>query len=111
VGATLLAYLMAMVLAISGALKLRSATRLGIGILPGPVLELFAALLLAAAPLMAWGLPAWLLVGGIVLLVASSTHHGLLLRAARRGREASEARRLEAHLKYPKSSDRGDNLR
>ena len=110
-GATLLAYLMAMVLAVSGALKLRSATRLGIGILPGPVLEMGTALVFAAAPLLAWRLPAWLFAGGIVLVVASSSRHALLLRTMRQHREASEARRLEAHVKYLSGLEPGDEAK
>ena len=99
-GATLLAYLLAVVLAVSGALKLRAAARLGIGLLPGPLLEMIVAVAVAASPLMAWDLPIWLLVGAIVLLVASSTHHALLLRDVRRRRRASESVRLEAHVRY-----------
>jgi uncharacterized membrane protein HdeD (DUF308 family) len=108
VAATLLAYLMAMVLAISGALKLKSSNRLGLGIAPGSVLELVMALMLAAAPLMAWRVPTWFFACAIALVIGSSTHHAFLLGAARRRRKASEAKRLEFHVLHQMPGGLGD---
>jgi hypothetical protein len=104
-GMTLLAYLLAAMLAVSGALKARSGARLGIGLVPGALIELMAGVAVAAVPLMGRALPVWLIVAAVSLVIASSAHYGLVLRRIRQRREASEGGRLAAYVKYLSRSD------
>jgi hypothetical protein len=107
-GLTLLAYLLAAMLAVSGALKARSGARLGIGLLPGALLELLAGVAIAALPLFGGRLPVWVVVGAVVVVVASSAHYALVLRRIRLRREDSEGGRLAAYVKYLSEPGRND---
>ncbi len=103
--AMVLSWLIAAMLALSGAVKARSGARQGLGILPGVLAELLAGVAFAAMPLAGVGPPVWLTVAAVVLLIASTTHHGLVLRRLRRRREASEGGRLAAYVKYLSEPD------
>ncbi len=97
---TALAFLMAALLALSGALKARSGLRVGIGILPGVLLELVVAIGFAAVPLVGRTPPLWVFVLGTALLVGSSLHYATVIRRLARSRESSEGGRLAAYVKY-----------
>jgi hypothetical protein len=102
---TLLAFLLAALLATSGAVKVRSGRRVGLDVLPGTALELIAALGLPGMAVSTGRLPGWLLVGSLLLFFASSTHHVRHLRAIRRRRDASEGGRLAAYVRYLSAVD------
>jgi hypothetical protein len=108
VGVTLLSWLLAAMLAVSGALKARSGARLGIGVLPGAMAELLLGVGFAATPLFAVSLPVWAILFAVLLLLGSSIHYAVVLRRIRRRREESEAGRLAAYVRYLSSSSEDD---
>lgn len=107
-----LLFSVAVLLVVSGAVKARSASRLGLG---PPILaltELFAAVVLAAVAVsgaLGGTLGPWLAMAGVVLVLGSSVRHALAVRDRRRHREATEARRLETYLRVARAreSDEG----
>lgn len=103
-----LLFLTATLLAVSGALELRSLTRSGLGIPLLPVVELVAALCLAAfatSGLASPGPARWLVPGGVLLVLVSSVRTTLRLREQRRLRELSTASRLATYVKHMTGSD------
>ena len=101
---TFLLLVTAAFVAMSVGVKLRSTSRLGLGMRPLALLELVAALGLAALVLpsspsgttvVRWAVPA-----AILLVVVSSVDHALRLGARRRARADSEGGRLATYLKY-----------
>jgi len=99
-----------LLLLVSGAVKLRSGHRAGLGLQPLTLLELLSAGVLclgAAAGLAAAPIAAVLVPMGTVLVVASSVHFWTRLSAHRRQREITEARRLETYVKYLSRADDG----
>jgi hypothetical protein len=102
---TFLAFLLASLLATSGVVKVRSGHRVGLGILPGTVLELVGALALAAMAASAEPLPGWTVAGALVLFLVSSAHHVSQVRVIRRRRKENEGGRLAAYVRYISASD------
>lgn len=103
-----LLFSVAVLLVVSGAVKARSASRLGLG---PPILaltELFVAVILAAVAVSgAFGavLGPWLAMAGVALVLGSSVRHALAVRDKRRRRDASEARRLEVYLSVAQAQE------
>ena len=91
----------AVLLAVSGAVKARASVRLGLGTPVLSLVELLCAVAVAgvsvrgvAGPVVGPGLA----TAGVLLLVVSSVRHARAVRGRRQRREASEARRLQAFL-------------
>jgi hypothetical protein len=101
---SLLSFLAAVLLVMSGALKIRSGRRFGVGFSPLAVVEIIAgvalAVLSARGALGAEGLPRWSVPAGVVLVLVSTTVHALKLRAERLQLAESEGGRLVAYVKY-----------
>ncbi len=99
-----LATLTAVLLFMSGGLKIRSARRVGLGIGLLPLAEVAVGLLvgLAGMAVAASGatLPRWSLPVAILLLLGSTAHHGSRLAERRRQRAETEGGRLRTHLEY-----------
>jgi hypothetical protein len=102
---TFLAFLLAALLIASGVVKVRSGQRAGLGLLPGTLVELVGAVVLAGSAMATGRLPAWAVVAALGIFFASSLHHVGRLRAIRRRREESEGGRLAAYVKYLSASD------
>lgn len=102
---TFLAFLLAALLVTSSVVKIRSGQRVGLGLLPGTLLELAGALALAGGAVATGSLPGWAVALALVLFFASSVHHVGRLRDLRRRREESEGGRLAAYVKYLSASD------
>jgi drug/metabolite transporter superfamily protein YnfA len=100
---SLLLLLTSAMLAVSGAVKLRSAARRGSGLSLLALGEMLVAVALAwlalpgvsGAPFTRWAVP-----GAVLLLLGSSAHHGLRLGAYRRRRAESEGGRLVNYVRY-----------
>ncbi len=95
---------------LSGLGKLRASRRGGPLVLMLSVLEIcfgmiVAFLAMAAPPSPSLGMV--LVVGGVVLVLASSAVATLKLAAARRAREASEGARLATYIRYLSARDGG----
>ena len=103
-----LLFSVAVLLAVSGAVKARASARLGFGV---PVLSLTELLMAVVAAALAVsgavgsGAGPWVAVAGVALLVVSSVRHARAVRQQRRWREASEARRLETYLQMARPGD------
>lgn len=101
---TFLLFITAALVAISGGLKLRSTSRVGLGLAPLAVLEMVAALGLAALVLPSrWSgttVERWSVPVAIVILIASSIDHAIRLRSHRRARAETEAGRLVNYVRY-----------
>ncbi|NNF13661.1 MAG: hypothetical protein HKN72_10570 [Gemmatimonadetes bacterium] len=101
---TFLLFVTAALVAVSGGLKLRSTSRVGLGVRPLAFLELVSALGLAALilpnPLSGTAVVRWAVPAAILLLVVSSVDHALRLRAYRKARADSEGGRLATYVKY-----------
>lgn len=103
-----LLFSVAVLLVVSGAVKARAASRLGLG---PPILaltELLLAVVLAGVAVSgALGavLGPWLAMAGLALMLGSSVRHALAVRDRRRRREASEARRLETYLRVARAQE------
>ena len=100
---TPLLILTAILLAVSGAFKLRAAARAELGLHSFSLLELVAAvalmvLTMAASLSAEQGFGA--VVAAVVLIVVSSWHLGKSLGRRRRLRGLTEGRRLETYVKY-----------
>lgn len=98
--------LTALLLVLSGAFKLRAASRGGVGLHLLSVIELLGGvglmLRMTAPPVPAeQGMAA--AVGAVVLIVVSSVHLGRQLAHRRRLRDLTEGRRLENYLKIQAS--------
>ena len=98
-----------LMLAVSGALKIRGTSRFGLGVSPLALLELGAAvgLMFLALPgadragtLVRLSVPC-----AVVLLVVSSVDHARRLGAQRRHRADTEGSRLVRHIRFPSSDD------
>lgn len=101
----------ALLLLLSGGLKVRSGMRVGVGFSPLAAVEVVAGLafLVAAMPgLLQGGLPRWALPIGVVLVFGSTAEHMLRLRRRRRFREESEAGRLQAYLQVNARTEEAD---
>lgn len=109
---TFLLFVTAVFVAASSGLKLRSTSRVGLGLRPLALLELAAALGLAAlvvpGPLSGTSVARWAVPAAILLLVVSSVDHAVRLRAYRRARAQSEGGRLAAYVKYLSVQAEGD---
>jgi hypothetical protein len=101
---SLLSFLAALLLMTSGALKIRSGRRLGVGVSPLAALEVVAGVVLAALSVRnALGIdgpPRWAVPAGVLLVLISTAVHGQKLRAERLQRAESEGGRLVAYVKY-----------
>lgn len=99
-----LATLTAILLFISGGLKLRSSRRVGLGIAPLPLIEIVVGLLVGMAGMAAAAagttLPRWSLPVALLLLLVSTGHHATRLGEHRRRRAETEGGRLRTHLEY-----------
>lgn len=102
---TLLAFFLASLLVTSSVVKMRSGQRIGLGVLPGTVLELLGALGVAVVGVTTGRLPGWAVAGALVLFLLSSAHHVGRVRAIRRRRQESEGGRLAAYVRYLSISD------
>ena len=92
-----------LLLLVSGGVKLRSGERARLGVQPLTLLELLAAGLLclgAAGGLGAASISLVLVPACTGLVIVSSVHFWSRLRAHRRRRELTEARRLETYVRY-----------
>ncbi|MEM7414719.1 MAG: hypothetical protein AAF389_04420 [Gemmatimonadota bacterium] len=94
----------ALLLLVSGALKVRSGRRVGTGFSPLVLGELLlGALILVVAATSALSvelIPRWLLPVGVGLVFVSTAEHASRLKKRRLAREESEAGRLHAYVKY-----------
>jgi hypothetical protein len=106
---TVLLILTSAMLAVSGAVKLRTTSRVGLGLAPLALLEIAVAVLLtiSAVP----GAPGarqvrWLVPTAVALLLTSSVQHGLRLGAYRSRRSETEGGRLASYVRY--SEARGE---
>ncbi len=98
----------AVLLALSGAVKARASARLGLGTPILSLMELLAALVVAGVavgPAAGSAVGAWLAASGVAFLVFSSVRHARLVRDRRLRREASEGRRLQAFLRMADARD------
>lgn len=103
-----LLFSVAVLLVVSGAVKARAASRLGLGPPILALIELFVALMLAAVAVsgvLGGVLGPWLAMAGVALVLGSSVRHALAVRDQRRRREASEARRLESYLSVARARE------
>ena len=101
----------ALLLLVSGGMKVRSGMRVGVGFSPLALVEVVAGFLFLAGALpgaLAAVFPRWALPLGIVLIFASTGEHWLRLKRGREFRERSEAGRLRAFLKVNASPDEPD---
>jgi len=100
----ILLFTAAALLAVSGALKLRSTARIGLGPAPLALAEMAAALGLAFLalpnPFFGTAFARWSVPAAILLLVGSSIDHAVRLRELRRRRAESEERRLATFIEY-----------
>jgi len=101
---SLLAFLTAVLLALSGLLKIRSGQRVGVGSSPMAMAEVVAGVALAVVSTgTVFGAlvpPRWAVPASVLLLLVSTIEHGMRLRAQRLQRADSEGGRLVAHVKY-----------
>ena len=105
---SLLLFLTSALLAASGAMKLRSATRAGLGLPLLALVEMGCAVGLAVAALPGavppgvsrWGIPL-----GVTLVLVSSVRYSLRLRAARQSRADGEGGRLARYVKFLSQPD------
>jgi hypothetical protein len=105
---SLLLFLTSALLAVSGATKLRSASRAGLGVPVLALAEMVWALALALAALPGASTPAtsrWGIPIGVTLVLVSSARYTLRLRAERRRRADSEGGRLATYVKFLSRSD------
>jgi hypothetical protein len=103
-----LLFLTSAMLFMSGALKVRSAAKAGMGQTPFPLLELLVALGLAIVALPGGGaVPAapWAVFGAFALLLVSSTNHAFRIKAHHERRSATEAGRLANYVKYMSTTE------
>lgn len=99
-----LLFVTAALVAASSLIKLRSTSRVGLGLRPLALLELLAGLALAVlvlpGPLSGTSVVRWAVPVAIGLVLVSSLDHAFRLRAYRRARADSEGGRLAAYVKY-----------
>ena len=98
-----LLFLTSAMLLMSGAVKIRSTARAGLGQAPLSLLELLAALGMAIAALPGVGealAAPWAVLGSFALLLVSSTSHAFRIRAHHERRSETEAGRLANYVKY-----------
>lgn len=100
---TVLLFLTAAMLAVSGAVKLKATARAGLGLAPLALLEMAAAVGLAILALP--GMPAetlsrWSVPAAVLLLLGSSVSHAIRQRTHRRRRAETEGGRLANYLKH-----------
>lgn len=99
-----LATLTAILLFVSGGLKVRSSRRIGLGIGPLPLAEIVVGLFIGmggmAAAASGVALPRWSLPVAILLVLVSTAHHASRLGAHRKRRAETEGGRLQTHLQY-----------
>ena len=100
-----LAFLLGALLVTSSAVKVRSCQRVGLGLLPGTLLELVGGPAVAAGAMITGGLAGWAVAVSLGLFFVSSVSHVARLRALRLRREESEGGRLAAYVKYLSASD------
>ena len=89
-----------MLFAASALSKIRSSRRVGLGAGPGVILELAAAVGVAAMPLLTGRLPLPLVVAAFAVSGIVSGLHITRLRSVRQARADSEGGRLAAYVKY-----------
>lgn len=94
----------ALLLLVSGALKIRSGRRVGTGFSPLVLAELLLGVVvlgIAATGALASGVvPRWLLPVAVGLVFVSTAEHASRLKKRRLAREESEAGRLQAYVNY-----------
>jgi O-antigen/teichoic acid export membrane protein len=97
--------LLASLFAASALTKVRMDRRMGMGTSPVTLVEVFAALAVAAVPMLSGVLPAGLVGGAVAVSVVASWVQFRRYRAVRRRREASEGGRLAAYVRYLSAAD------
>lgn len=101
---TFLLFLTAALVALSAGLKLRSTSRVGLGLAPLAMLEMATAMGLAVlvlpSPLSGTAVERWAVPVAVAILVVASIDHALRLRAYRSARAESEGGRLATYVKY-----------
>lgn len=109
---TLLFVLTALLLLVSGLVKLHAAGRVGLGVTVLPLVEVVAGLALLASAVFAWHPPGntglMLVTGAVLLIVVSSTWIGRAISRRWRAREESEGARLVRYVKYLSRQDTQD---
>lgn len=110
---TFLLFVTAALVAVSGGLKLRSTSRVGLGFSPLALLEMVIALglalLVVPSPLTGTAVERWAVPVAILVLVVSSVEHAFRLRDYRRARAETEGGRLATYVKYLSEVDRGSD--
>jgi hypothetical protein len=106
---TFLLFVTAALVAVSGGLKLRSTSRVGLGFAPLALFEMVVALALALlilpSPLTGTLVERWAVSVAILVVIVSSVDHGLRLRQYRMARAESEGGRLATYIKYLSDMD------
>lgn len=99
-----LATLTAILLFVSGGLKIRSSRRLGLGMGLMPLAEVVLGLVVGMAGMAATvggvSLPRWSIPIAVLLVLVSTGHHATRLSERRRRRAETEGGRLQTHLEY-----------
>ena len=102
----------ALLLIVSGGLKVRSGMRVGTGFSPFAALEVvwgLGLLAVALAGAQATALvPRWLVPSGVLFVFVSTAEHARRLRVRREARERTEAGRLEAYVQYLSKANEGE---
>lgn len=105
----MLAALTAILLFVSGGMKLRSSRRLGLGIGPLPIAEVATGLLIGMAGMASavggFTLPRWSIPVAIVFVLVSTAHHATRLSERRQRRAETEGGRLASHVRYFSGDD------
>ena len=105
---SVLLFLTSAILLMSGALKVRSTARAGLGQTPLAPLEIVASLGLAISALPGGGsapTAPWAVLGAFLLLFVSSTAHAFRIKAHHERRSETEAGRLANYVKYMSSAE------
>ncbi|MDX1645919.1 MAG: hypothetical protein R3304_02150 [Longimicrobiales bacterium] len=109
---TFLLFLTAVLMAVSGGLKLRSTARVGQGSSILAIVEMLLALALALlifpGPLSGTPWAPWVVLFALVVIVVSSVEHAFRVRAYRRSRAESEGGRLATYVEHLSDADEDD---
>ena len=106
---TVLLLITSALLLVSGAVKVRSALRAGLGVPILSMLELFVAVVLTALAVAGLGGASGgsrLVPLGVALMLLSSAHFAMRASGLRRGRAESEGARLVTYVRFLSRTDR-----
>jgi hypothetical protein len=106
---TFAGFLIAVILATSALMKVRLDRRTGTGTSPATLLELVAAPVVAAAPMVTGTLPVNLVVLAFVVSITASLLQVRRYGAIRMRREETEGGRLAAYVRYLSAAE-GDQM-